>query len=86
MRVVTNLRIAASRRRFFEKKRAKNFIRLATPVGRRGRVANSRARSAVMKFFASFCSQKKALLLPLGTDIERQSVEQRRLLRGMPGG
>jgi hypothetical protein len=45
-----------------KKKRAKDFIRLATPVGRGGPGSPTpKARSAGVKFFASFCSQKEGL-------------------------
>jgi hypothetical protein len=56
---------SASKRRFFEKKRAKNFIRLATLGGRRGGVSKPRARSAVMKFFCLFLFTKRRPSLPL---------------------
>jgi len=55
--MVVNMQVAASKRRFFCKKRAKNFIRLATTGGRRGQSLQPSARSAAMKFFASFCFQ-----------------------------
>jgi len=38
--------VSASKRRFFEKKRAKNFIRLATSGGRRGRSFQPQGREA----------------------------------------
>jgi hypothetical protein len=69
------MQVSASKRRFFEKKRAKNFIRLATPGGRRGQslqppkalraVTKSLARSAVMKFFCFFLFTKRRPSLPL---------------------
>jgi hypothetical protein len=68
-RVVINMRVSASKQRFFVKKRAKNFIRLATSGGRSGQslqppkalraVTKSLARSAVMKFFCFFLFTKR---------------------------
>jgi hypothetical protein len=66
--------VSASKRRFFVKKRAKNFIRLAASGGWRGRglqppktlraVTKSLARSAVMKFFCFFLFTKRRPSLP----------------------
>jgi hypothetical protein len=71
------MQISAGKRRFFVKKRAKNFIRLANSGGRRGQslhpppkarraVTKSLARSAVMKFFLLlFVHKKKTFLASL---------------------
>jgi hypothetical protein len=44
----------SSKQRFFVKKRAKNFIRLARTAGKAG-------LQGTKSFFASFCSQKENL-------------------------
>jgi hypothetical protein len=81
--------LSASKRRFFEKKRAKNFIRLATPVGRRGQSLQTPGREAPSKsFFASFCSQKEGLpCFPrLGATTERDTSQTSPFLLSPPGG
>jgi hypothetical protein len=59
--------VSASKRRFFEKKRAKNFIRLATPGGRRGQGLQSPkgAKRRHEVFLLLFVHKKKAFLASL---------------------
>ncbi|HTN13165.1 MAG TPA: hypothetical protein VL154_19555, partial [Acetobacteraceae bacterium] len=60
------MQVSASKRRFFEKKRAKNFIRLATPGGRRGRsLQPQRAKRRHEVFLLLFVHKKKTFLASL---------------------
>jgi hypothetical protein len=57
---------SASKRRFFEKKRAKNFIRLATLGGRRGRSLQTQgAKRRHEVFLLLFVHKKKTFLASL---------------------
>jgi hypothetical protein len=58
--------VSASKRRFFEKKRAKNFIRLATSGGRRGQGLQTQgAKRRHDVFLLLFVHKKKAFLASL---------------------
>jgi hypothetical protein len=58
--------VSASKRRFFVKKRAKNFIRLATSGRRRGRsLQTQRAKRRHEVFLLLFVHKKKAFLASL---------------------
>jgi hypothetical protein len=55
--MVVNMQVAASKRRFLVKKRAKNFIRLATSGGRRGQSLQPQRAQRRHEVFCFFCFQ-----------------------------
>jgi hypothetical protein len=55
--MVVNMQVAASKRRIFVKNAQKTSSALQRRAGGEGRASNPSARSAAMKFFASFCFQ-----------------------------
>jgi hypothetical protein len=70
--------VSASKRRFFEKKRAKNFIRLATLGGRRGRSLQTQgAKRRHEVFLLLFVHKKKTFLASRRPDFNKGTESRR---------
>jgi hypothetical protein len=75
-RAVITVQISASKRRFFVKKRAKNFIRLATSGGRSGQSLQPQGAKRRHEVFCFFLfTKRRPSFPPLAANTQRDNSQ-----------